>query len=48
MKELKELLNDKVYAIEVELDSKKLAKIGYTTHKDMQKLELHLLNLLEN
>lgn len=36
MKELKELLNDKVYAIEVELDSKKLAKIGYTTHKDMK------------
>ena len=35
-KELQEKLEDKVYAIEITLDEKKLSKIGYTTHKDMK------------
>jgi len=29
-------LHDKVYAIELELDHKKLSKIGYTTHEEMK------------
>lgn len=35
-KELQEKLEDKVYAVEITLDEKKLSKIGYTTHKDMK------------
>ena len=34
--ELRETLEDKVYAVEITLDEKKLSKIGYTTHKDMK------------
>ena len=34
--ELRETLEDKVYAVEITLDEKKLSKIGYTTHKEMK------------